>query len=289
MESPKYSPIVIGGVGGSGTRVVAEVAKKAGVNIGRDINKSNDNLMFTVLFLRPDWYNKARKRDVRTGVEIIRKKILSKSMSCLTINEIMFMLKAIKDTSIRRKRPLFALKRMKEWHMYNQGQDKNKIWGWKEPNSMMYAKVILECYDNAKYIHVVRNGLDMAYSSNKRQLKNWGKYFDINEPDDTSPNNNLKYWVRSNSQVISQLEQIAPQRFRVVQFDSLCKDPYSVINNFLNFLGVEYCERDIEKLCKIPKVPKSLGRHMDKALNELDNLTVQKAKKLYQKVSDICI
>ncbi|MBL4743417.1 MAG: hypothetical protein JKX87_02075, partial [Cycloclasticus sp.] len=38
--------VAIGGVGGSGTRLVAEICKECGVFIGSNLNKSNDNLSF---------------------------------------------------------------------------------------------------------------------------------------------------------------------------------------------------------------------------------------------------
>lgn len=46
------SPVAIGGVGGSGTRLIAEMLAKLGFYIGDDLNKANDNLWFTLLFKR---------------------------------------------------------------------------------------------------------------------------------------------------------------------------------------------------------------------------------------------
>ena len=44
--------IVIGGVGGSGTRLIAMIVASLGLNIGNDLNESFDNLTFTLLFKR---------------------------------------------------------------------------------------------------------------------------------------------------------------------------------------------------------------------------------------------
>src|SRR5690606_34795743 len=43
-------PMVLGGVGGSGTRVVAAAAIAAGFHLGHDLNEPLDNLAFTLLF-----------------------------------------------------------------------------------------------------------------------------------------------------------------------------------------------------------------------------------------------
>ena len=49
---PQAGPVVIGGVGGSGTRLIAQCLKETGFHIGTDLNVANDNLWFTLLFKR---------------------------------------------------------------------------------------------------------------------------------------------------------------------------------------------------------------------------------------------
>ena len=45
-------PVAIGGVGGSGTRLIAEIVNRLGYYIGGDLNSAADNLWFTLLFKR---------------------------------------------------------------------------------------------------------------------------------------------------------------------------------------------------------------------------------------------
>lgn len=52
MTNKYIPPVVIGGVGGSGTRLIAECVKKLGFFIGNDLNDAFDNLWFTLLFKR---------------------------------------------------------------------------------------------------------------------------------------------------------------------------------------------------------------------------------------------
>ena len=42
--------ICVGGVGGSGTRVIAMILASLGLNIGNNLNEALDNLTFTLLF-----------------------------------------------------------------------------------------------------------------------------------------------------------------------------------------------------------------------------------------------
>ena len=49
-------PVAIGGVGGSGTRVIAAIVESLGFDPGANLNRPRDDLTFTVLFKRPDVY-----------------------------------------------------------------------------------------------------------------------------------------------------------------------------------------------------------------------------------------
>ena len=49
MQTP---PVAIGGIGGSGTRVVVEILQDLGYYVGDDLNPALDNLLFTLLFKR---------------------------------------------------------------------------------------------------------------------------------------------------------------------------------------------------------------------------------------------
>ena len=54
-SSQTQGPVVIGGVGGSGTRVVVEIMRRLGVYTGSDLNKAGDNKWFTLLCKLPRW------------------------------------------------------------------------------------------------------------------------------------------------------------------------------------------------------------------------------------------
>ena len=57
--------VAIGALGGSGTRVVAQIISNLGVDIGDNLNYPNDNLIFTALFRAPKWYKNASQTDIR--------------------------------------------------------------------------------------------------------------------------------------------------------------------------------------------------------------------------------
>ena len=56
------APVAIGGVGGSGTRLVAQLLSGAGIHMGDDLNGSSDTLWFT-LFSAPRNFGFTRRVD----------------------------------------------------------------------------------------------------------------------------------------------------------------------------------------------------------------------------------
>ena len=52
-----------------------------------------------------------------------------------------------------------------------------KRWGWKEPNTHIVIDRLLRLVPDLKYVHVMRNGLDMCYGPNQNQQNLWGGRF----------------------------------------------------------------------------------------------------------------
>jgi len=52
----KKDPVIIFGVGGSGTRIMAKLLSELNYYIGNDLNEALDNMTFTFLFRRPSWF-----------------------------------------------------------------------------------------------------------------------------------------------------------------------------------------------------------------------------------------
>ena len=66
-------PTVISGVGGSGTRVIAQILVELGFFIGHDLDRAMDNLSFSLLFMRPFWFIHEAAKDakqIRHGLDI---------------------------------------------------------------------------------------------------------------------------------------------------------------------------------------------------------------------------
>ncbi len=123
--------------------------------------------------------------------------------------------------------------------------------------------VFNEYFKDFRYIHTIRHGLDMAYSSNQQQLFNWASLFGINIPEkqEEIPAASFRYWVEANRKVISFGNQLGSKKFLLVNFDKLCEDPFAGVKEIASFLQVSLPEELLIKAAALPVMPESAGRY----------------------------
>ncbi|WP_430463016.1 sulfotransferase [Thalassolituus sp. LLYu03] len=181
--------MLIGGVGGSGTRVVASAFQQAGVFIGSHLNKSLDNL---------NWPG---------NIPLVLSGELSEQEKC----------ERLRDPFLR----FFE-------HMTREAKEhspESDVFAVKVPGSFYYLPYLVDAVPNLSYIHVIRHGLDMAYSGNRNQLRNWGSKFNL--CDDVAPGNEasqLTYWLDANRYALSLMASLPLQASSIVRFEDFCQN-----------------------------------------------------------------
>ena len=120
-----------------------------------------------------------------------------------------------------------------------------------------------------RYIHVLRNGLDMAYSDNLNQLQWWGPSLGIDLPADTHalPVAALRFWAVTTCRAVEVGRQRLGGRFLLLRLEDLCEDPRAGCERLLRFLGEPADGATISRLSEIPVTPSSVGRHRQADLN----------------------
>jgi hypothetical protein len=250
----KYkNPVVIGGIGGSGTRLFAQCLNEAGYFIGHDLNQSKDNLLFSLLFNRSEILS-ASKEEFEDLVEILFSGMtganeLTRSQIEL-VNSIASKDRKQDSASWLKKRVKILLSKKPEMKLDDR-------WGLKNPISHIVIDRLKERFDNLKYIHVVRNGLDMAHSKNQNQLKYWGPSF-INESINITPYYALKYWCIVHRRIL-EIGKTMGTNFLFLNYDNVCLHPEEGINLLCNFLGLK--TNDLaNQLVKLIQPPDTIGR-----------------------------
>jgi hypothetical protein len=279
------APVVIGGVGGSGTRVVAQIVSEMGFYIGNDLNNALDNLSFSFLMKRPRWFTRnLRKSDVvLKGLDTFVKTQLYPGQ--YRINDYLYFLGAMSEWLQNAGRY-----RINKGHMGNYEWWKNGVkwawkrfihlladregrdfssfagWGWKEPHSHIYLEYINELFPDFRYIHIIRHGLDMAFSKQREGVFLWGHLFGITPPSkDDLPQKMLQFWYAANKKIISWGEKTMKERFYLLYFEQFCMNPETELLRLSRFLGFSCPEETIRALAEIPELPSSSGRYRERA------------------------
>ncbi len=280
------SPIIIGGVGGSGTRLLNQMLIHLGVYVGSDLNEQYDNLSFTLLFKRQETlsisdneFNKLLNIYEKTFN--INKEKLTKEEEGIIFKLASKEIKRLHPCSWLKERAINIMKIVNEGKQVEEGMNEmnrlrlkdppfKNVWGWKEPNTHMILPRLYKKYPNMKYIHLIRNGLDMAFSKNQNQLKLWGSLFlerkDYNGI--VTPYASLKYWVIVHKRIFK-IAQKMGNNFLLIKFDELCKYPDLWLSKLCDFLNIDYKYiNDLKQFIDPPS--DSIGKFRNHDLKQFD-------------------
>jgi len=259
-----YPLVAVGGVGGSGTRVVAHLLTSCGIHLGTDKNESEDNLWFTLLFKRRELLAK-NVNEFNLLSRILARAMTGKGPVSPDFSKIIDVL----SSDSRPQHPVQWLKRRSVTlsKALREHESLNVPWGWKEPNTHIFLPQLLNCYPTLRYVHVIRHGCDMALSENQNQLETWGDHFVSNSIKD--PRNSLKYWVKANQRILK-LSKIHKDSILFVRFEDICSTPESSMGSIMEFVGREISSQQADEFVSGIHPPHSIGRYLEFDLNGFD-------------------
>jgi sulfotransferase family protein len=220
LDVPPGGPGVIGATGGSGTRVVARVARAGGMFIGKRLNRSDDAVDFGAY--SDAWINRfvTRADDAVLGP-------MTDSLEQLLAEHL----------AGRRREP---------------------AWGWKEPRSIYLLPFLHGAMPSLRFLHVVRDGRDMAFSSNQQQPAKHGEAALGTGEEASEAERSIALWAHVNTQAADYGERVLGAAYARIRYEDLCLDPEPAIEQVLAFFALEGDPRKLAR--KEVKPPSSLGR-----------------------------
>lgn len=275
--------IAIGALGGSGTRAVAEVFIKLDLFMGDDLNKSNDNLLFTRLFKHPEWYRASSDDEKYYRLRVFEKYMSGNALDSKELHELY---NAVK-TNPRHKSKLSSYISKLEYLYEN--RKINYDWGWKEPNTQIYVSDVLNYFPKMKYIHVLRHGLDMAFSNNVQQLTNWGWKYNIHLTGDETETQlafkQLDFWIESTKDVIQKIRHYE-NRVYILNHTNFCPHPVKEIDKLLNFCDFMPNRQLLNDLYEIPKNTGSNKRYQKYSLKIFNDKQLEFVEQMGFKINN---
>jgi hypothetical protein len=153
MTKKPLCPVAIGGIGGSGTRVVASLLNVLGFYLGDDLSETLDNHWFTLLF---------KRRSVLLESEESFRSLASlffSRMSGLTVlpeSEHNRIFELANQDRLQHPRD-WLLDRACSFSNGKSSKGADQPWGWKEPNTQILIDRLFDVQSDLRYIHVVRH------------------------------------------------------------------------------------------------------------------------------------
>ena len=210
-DIPANGPIIIGATGGSGTRAFAELLIKSGeVYLGKNHNPASDCLDFKTFY--DEWIPKCWPFLFESGIEI-------ESMNELHSSFEEHFNRYLKDASSR---------------------ELSGNWGWKGPRSMFLLPFWDRCFSSLRFVHILRDGRDMAYSRNQNQLLLYGGQTTGGmPPNEIIPEHSIDLWSKVNIMVSEYGKKHLGNRYLCIRYEDLIAETEIVMEQMAGFLNVD--------------------------------------------------
>lgn len=221
-------PRVIGATGGSGTRVLARIARAGGLFTGTRLNDYEDALDFGEYSDR--WINPFVSADGTPPDALVED--MTSELSALV-----------------------------ERHCADLPGDALG-WGWKEPRSIYLLPYFDSVMPSLRYVHFIRDGRDMAFSENQNQLRKHGNVvLDDAVRRREEPLQSIALWTAVNLQAADYGDEVLRDRYLRVRFEDLCTEPAATARRVFDFFGLD---GDAEGMAvDAVRPPSTLGRWRD--------------------------
>lgn len=247
--------VAVGGVGGSGTRVIAHVLDALGVYLGEDRNEALDNLWFTLLFKHREILDFPPERFAHHHALFVAA-MRGVALPLQDADPLRERLLGFERAGLHDRDWLRA--RWDSLRAPRAGAGR-ALWGWKEPNTHMLLEPLLAQQPGLRYVHVMRNGLDMAFSGNQNQLRLWGPRA-LGARYGNGPRASLAFWRWAHERVFALAARL-PGRVLVLDFDRLCRVPVEELARLGRFLDLPMDRMRCAELASLIRTPSTVGRY----------------------------
>jgi len=257
-------PVAIGGIGGSGTRLVTKILMDLGVYMGDDLNGANDNLWFTLLFKRPEILSLPDHEFEEIYRIFSHAMAGARDFTASEAESVRCLAAADRD----QHNAVWLKQRARSLLVDQTDSVQHDAWGWKEPNTHVVLDRLIRIEPEIRYIHVARNGLDMAFGANQNQLALWGNHF-LGASAPVTPRTALKFWCAVHRRII-RIGRAMGSRFLFLNYDDLCQRPDAGLEKILKFMTIPVSEAKICQLAQAINPPESIGRFRQRGLSHFD-------------------
>jgi len=243
----KNQPLIIIGMHRSGTSLVARLLSDLGIQMGHNLSRDAESIFFQRINRRiyksagSNWGNIERLLVSMEDERFIEKEVEK-------VQEILFPEKSflgLNQGVAHHFSPVI-------WSSLMKGDD--VWWGWKDPRTTLTFPIWLRIFPNARVLHIIRSGIDVAISTHRRSLKQQGKFWKRIIPLDFIPKTldfNYCYdlWKKYVSFALKKKSLIHSERYLEIKYEELLSHPMENIKEITNFIEFKTKEETVKEVC----------------------------------------
>ncbi|MEZ4331612.1 MAG: sulfotransferase [Myxococcota bacterium] len=216
-------PIVVAALGGSGTRAITDLLIESGVFMGGWVDDESRDSLFMRAFLHAHFDRLVDDPE------------------------------AIDDRTLGELHRTLRAHRIGIPHV-------GAAWGWKNPRSLWLLPLFDRLFPGLRFIHLVRDGRDMALSRNRFLLDDHGPAILGERASGSTVRDQLELWALGNRRAAEVCERGLADRCLVLRYEDLCAEPLRELERLLGFLRLDLPRGSVERIAGTVKPSPGLGR-----------------------------
>ncbi|MCF6168101.1 sulfotransferase, partial [Lutibacter sp.] len=128
----------------------------------------------------------------------------------------------------------------------------NGAWGWKDPRNTFTAQIWQEIFPKAKFIHIYRNGVDVAASLREREVNSPPRLMSVySSPRVCTLEGGFSLWEEYIEQAFSIQSMLGEQGILHVRFEDFMERPYDTLDSIVQFCGLQTDDDVIQKTSQL--------------------------------------
>lgn len=134
-------------------------------------------------------------------------------------------------------------------------QDNSLAWGWKDPRTAITLPIWIRVFPHARWLHVLRNGIDVTISVHRRSLKQQRKLRNRVIPIDYSPRTldfayGFRLWETYVASILEHKDLIPADQYLEMRYEDLLAAPERELRRVADFADYSVGEDVLTAACK---------------------------------------
>lgn len=244
----QMQPLIILGMHRSGTSLTVRLLKDMGIYLGTFLSRDAEAVHFQKINRRIYGSAGSKWGDVDSLIQAMQSKKFVQ-MNTEKALEILFPERRILNLN-QDIQDYFG---EKVWEAISNGNEIH--WGWKDPRTTLTFPIWLQIFPNARFLHILRNGVDVAISIHRRSIKQHGKIYKRIFPIDYCEKTLdfdycFELWEKYIAFVCQNKEIIPPENYLEIRYEDLLANPNQNLQRIAQFTEFTVDENTLNLVCE---------------------------------------